>query len=63
MHMVSKKDRNKAELETVRISNGGDNQGRSAEKKKNHGKCQRIGLIRDSHASGRHTCLSIFRIQ
>ena len=55
MHMVSKRDHNSAELETMRISkksDDGDNgQRRGANKRRGNGICQRIGLIRDSDAS------------
>ena len=54
MHMVSKRDLNCAELETMRTSRSpttvmtanGEVQTRGS-----NGVCQRIGLIRDSHAS------------
>ena len=55
MHMVSKKDLNSAELETVTVSkksdDGDDGQRRGAKKRRSHGLCQRLGLTRDSYAS------------
>ena len=55
MYMVSKKDVNSDELETVRTSRSpttvNDGQRRGANKRRSHGMCQRIGLIRDSYAS------------
>ena len=62
MHMVSKKELNSAELETVRVSkksdDGDEGQRRGANKRRSHCACQRIGLIRDSDASGRNTRIS-----
>ena len=55
MHMVSKKDLNSAELETMKDiekSDDGDNgQRQGANKKRGHGTCQRIGHIRDGCVS------------
>ena len=55
MHMVSKRDLNSAESEShedIEESYDGDNgQRRGANKRRGHGICQRIGLIRDSCAS------------
>ena len=55
MHMVSKKDFNKAELETVRNTeksfNGSDSQRRGASKRRVNGIRQRIGFILDVNAS------------
>ena len=59
MHMISKKDLNSAELETMRISRNPTRvmtaNGEVQTKRRSHGICQRIGLIRDSDASGRNT--------
>ena len=55
MHMVSKRDLNSAELETVRISknsdDGNDGQRRGANKRRSDNICQTLGLIRQSCAS------------
>ena len=54
MHMVSKKDLNSAELETMRTSksdDGDDGQRRRANKRRSHRKCHTIGPIRQSCAS------------
>ena len=52
MHMVSKKGLNSAELETMRTSDDGDDgQRRGANKRRSHGICQAIGLIRQNCAS------------
>ena len=54
VHMVSKRDFNSAELETMSIEksdDGDDGQRRGANKRRNHGTCQRIELIRDGDAS------------
>ena len=55
MHMVSKRDLNKTELETMRTSkksdDGDDGQWRGANERRGDGTCQRIGLIRDIVAS------------
>ena len=55
MHMVSRKDLDRVELEIVRISkksdDGGDSQRRRANKRRGNGFCQRIGFIRDNDAS------------
>ena len=53
MHMVSKRDLNSAELETMRTSrsptDGDDGQRRG--ERRSDGTCQTIGLIRDGYAS------------
>ena len=53
MHMVSKKDINSAELETLRISRsptkGCHGQRRGANQGRSDGVCQTIGLIRQSY--------------
>ena len=55
VHVVSKRDLDSAELETMRTSkksdDGDDGQRRGANKRRSHGLCQRIGFIRDSDAS------------
>ena len=55
MHMVSEKDLHSAELDTMRTSrsptDADDAQRRGANKKRSHGKCQRIGITSDSHVS------------
>ena len=55
MHMVSKRDLNSAELETVRISknsdDGDDGQRRGANQRRSGGICQRIEHIFQSCAS------------
>ena len=55
MHMVSMRDLNSAEMETMRTSktsDDGDNgQRQGANKKRSHGTCQRIGFIRDGCVS------------
>ena len=65
MHMVSRKDLNSAELETVRISESPTTvmtgQRRSANKRRGNSVCQRIGFIRDSNASRRYTGSSLTR--
>ena len=65
MHMVSRRDLNKAEKETVRISkntdNGRDSQRRSANERRGNGKRARIGVIRDDDASRRFTSSSFTR--
>ena len=55
-HMVSKKDLNSAELETMRTSRSPTavmmaNEWRGANQRRSHGKCQRMRLIRQSYAS------------
>ena len=66
MQMVSGKDLNSAELETVRISkksdDGGNSQRRGANKRRGNGVCQKIGFIRDSNASRRYTRSSFARL-
>ena len=49
MHMVSKRDLNSAELETMRTSRSPTTV--MTTKRRSHGICQRIGLIRDDYAS------------
>ena len=65
MHMVSKKDLNSAELETMKDiekSDDGDNgQRQGANKKRGHGTCQRIGHIRDGCVSWRNSRSSFSR--
>ena len=55
MHVVSKKDLNSAELETMRTSkksdDGDDGQRRGASKRRSDSICQTIGLFRLSYAS------------
>ena len=55
MHVVSKKDLNSAELETMKISkksdDSDDGQRRGGNKRRSDGTRQAIGLIRDSYAS------------
>ena len=55
MHMVSKKDLNKSRIgdceDIEKSDDGGDSQRRGANKRRSHGMCQRIGLIRDCNAS------------
>ena len=55
MHMVSKKDLNKAELETVRVSKSPTTvvraNGEVLTKEGGNSVCQRIEFIRDSNAS------------
>ena len=55
LHMVSKKDLNSAELETMRTfeesDDGDDGQRRGANQRRSDGVCQAIGLIRRSYAS------------
>ena len=54
LHMVSKRDLNSAELETMRISKNPTTvmtARRGANKRRSHGFCQRNGLIRDGDAS------------
>ena len=55
MHMVSKRDLNSSEWETMRTSkksdDGDDGQRGGANQRRSHGICQRIGLIRDGYAS------------
>ena len=48
MHLVSKKDLTKAELETVMVMTAN---GEVLAKRRCNSKCQRIGLTRDSYAS------------
>ena len=64
-HVVSKKDLNSAELETMRdIENsfdGDDSQRRCANQRRSHGIRQRLGHIRDSYASWRNTRSSVTR--
>ena len=52
MHMVSQKDLDTAELETMRISKNPTTvmtaNGEEQTREENNGTCQRIGLIRDS---------------
>ena len=61
MHMLSRKDLNSAELETVRVSNGCHSQRRSANKRRSDRIYQKIGFIRDSKASRRYTGRSLTR--
>ena len=65
MHMVSRKDLDKAELATVRISkksdDGGNSQRRGASKRIGNGIRPRIRLIRDSDAFRRYTGSSFTR--
>ena len=55
MFMVSKRDLHPAELgdheDMEESDDGDDGQRRGANKRRGHGTCQRIGLIRDSDAS------------
>ena len=55
VHMVSKKDHNSAELETMRISRNPATvmtaNGEVQTREEADGMCQRIGLIRDGYAS------------
>ena len=57
MLIVSKRDLISAELETMRTSRSPTTVTANGEanKRRSHGKCQRIGLIRDSYASGRNS--------
>ena len=59
MHTVSKKDLDSAELETnediEKSDDGDDGQRRSANKRRSHGICQRIALIRHCHVSSRNS--------
>ena len=65
MHMLSTKDLNSAELETVRVSQSPTmvcrNQRRRANKRRSDSVCQRIGFFRDSKASRRYTGRSLTR--
>ena len=60
-HMVSKSDLDAAELETMKISkypnDRDDGQRRGANKRRSHGICQRIGLVRDSNVSRKYTAV------
>ena len=54
MHVVSKRDLNSAEMETMRIEesdDGDDGQRRGANKRRSHGIRQAIGLLRDCDTS------------
>ena len=55
MHMVSMRDLESAEMGTMRISKNPTTvmtaNGEVQKKRRSHGFCQRIGLIRDSGAS------------
>ena len=64
MHMLSRKDLNSAEFETVgslKVRRRGSSQRRSANKRRSDSECQRIGFIRDSKASRRYTGRSLTR--
>ena len=62
MHMVSNKDRNSGELETMRTSRSPTTvmtaNGEVQNKRRSHGKCQSIGPIHDGYVSWRNTCSS-----
>ena len=61
MHMLSRKDLNSAELETVKSDDGCYSERRSPNKRRSDSVCQRIGFIRDRDASRRYTGRSLTR--
>ena len=65
IHMVSKEDLNSAELEIVRISRNPTTvltaNGEVQTQRISHGKCHRIGIIRDGDASSKYSRSSFFR--
>ena len=66
MHMVSRKDLNFAEFDTVKVSkksdDGGNSERRGANRRRGNSVCQGIGFNRDSNASRRYTSSSYTRI-